>query len=317
MSYSSGPSTFFLPPQSMNFHDDNENASAGEPSTSALTASAPQYGLNLPPVTFTVHNAGGHSRITNVNGDHITTNINCVRCYCVARDEDGGGDGDGDEARRRCAHRTGASGEEGREALALALALALLLSLALALAKHRAEAQAEHDRDDKRSPQTPAAAAAAAVSIQFNLALGGPSCEGQIGKDESKNGGEAPTSVLTASVCVCRLNTHLAPVTFTAHNAGDGSTTTNVHGDHTTNITCVRAGGRRTEDGEENDHAASARHPTKRDDSTSPDRKQSSSTHATAAISIQLNIESQIVVSYRVMAMSTGVLFVFLFLMTG
>ncbi|KZP26368.1 hypothetical protein FIBSPDRAFT_353670 [Athelia psychrophila] len=171
MAYSSGPSTFFLPPQSMSFH--NANANAGESSMSALTPSTPR--LNLAPVTFTVHNASGRSRITNVNGDSITTNnISYVRCYCMARD------GDRDETRCRCAHRTGAAEEEGREALALALALALILSLALALAKHRAEAQAEHDRDDQRNPQQTPAAAAAAVSIQFNLALGGPSCEGQI-----------------------------------------------------------------------------------------------------------------------------------------
>ncbi|KZP26366.1 hypothetical protein FIBSPDRAFT_949541 [Athelia psychrophila] len=139
---------------------------------------------------FTSHNTG-RGKIINIAGDYIKI-TNCV-CEGAARTEnaeeevhtalahhrtqaqskrddrdDSPDHKRSEEGRRRRATRTGHAEdaeEEDHEALA----------------HHRTRAPAsQQDRDDspdnKRSSSTPAAA----VSIQFNLTVGGPSCEGRI-----------------------------------------------------------------------------------------------------------------------------------------
>lgn len=134
--------------------------------------------------TFTVHNAGGRSRVTNVYGDHTTnTTINCGGCCCVARDADGG------EIRRRCATRAQDAEEEDHEALSSTR------RRTRAPESESQQGRADSPEDTRKPSVSPLlhfsvrrgfsdvqrqTAAAAAVSIQFNLALGGPSYESQI-----------------------------------------------------------------------------------------------------------------------------------------
>lgn len=67
--------------------------------------------LQLVPVTFTVNNAGGRSKITNVYGDHITTSTTNINCACARWDRR--------ERCRRRAEKAGNAEEEDLEGLAL------------------------------------------------------------------------------------------------------------------------------------------------------------------------------------------------------
>ncbi|KZP26383.1 hypothetical protein FIBSPDRAFT_949560 [Athelia psychrophila] len=148
--------------------NENENENGGESSTGALTASTSatpncRVDMQLAPANFTSNYTGDRGRITNIFGDQTTTNNYGCRC-CGAGD----GDRSGREARRRCATRTGDAEEGDHEALT----------------QHRPRSgECDGQRDIPDSPdskQSPSVAAVAAVSIHFNLALGGPACEGQI-----------------------------------------------------------------------------------------------------------------------------------------
>ncbi|KZP26395.1 hypothetical protein FIBSPDRAFT_1040922 [Athelia psychrophila] len=158
----------------MSFHDEheseNENENAGAPIASAST-SAPNYRLSVPltPVTFSVNNAGGRSRIINIYGDN--NHIDSARYYYSGRD------GGGEEIRRRRATRAGEA-EEAEEEDHEALVQHRTRTPSTAPGEYEYDGRRDGggSSDNRRSPPM----AAAAMSIQFHVALNGPPCEAQI-----------------------------------------------------------------------------------------------------------------------------------------